>query len=151
MPDDSTIRATGLMSRGAMSLPIFRIHRPMPQLGGKGLAISQKGVFVFEEGPGSLITIACTHAGSGIILAVDTVPDQTGFFDTYSPDPNDPDQDLTRPGLELFHGHPATMGSWMLNAGFHHGLTIVFGGGHDSVPAVASVVWMPFTKRVKAG
>lgn len=146
---DRAFEDTGLLSSGAARLPIIRVRRPQPLMGGKCVAITSKGVYVFEECPGTLITIACTHAGSGVLLAADVVPDQNGHFETFSPDPMDPTQDLTRPGLELLHCHPAAMGSWMLNGGFNYGLTIVFGAGHASVPTVASVVWLPYVKRNK--
>jgi hypothetical protein len=143
----STVKFTGLISSGTIRLPIFKVHLPMPPLGAKCLAIAKKGVYIMEECSGTLISVMCTHAGAGIMLGADVVPDERGYFQTYSPDPEDPDQDLTKPGLELYHAHPAVMGAWLLNGGFHHGLTMVFGAGHDSCPTVASVTWMPFVKR----
>lgn len=140
---------TGMTSRGAVSLPICRVTRPQPQLGAKCVALTQKGVYIMEQGPGSLVTIACTHAGSGIVVAYDGYPDENGFVETYSPDPKALDQDLTKPGLELVHCHPAIMGSWMMNSGYHHGLTIILGSEDNSPSAIASIVWMPFIKRTK--
>jgi hypothetical protein len=153
-PDDfdgeaAVIKPIGLISSGVIRLPIYKINLPMPPLGAKCLAIIRKGVFIFEEGPGTLMGIMCTHAGSGVVLGIDGMPDERGFIESYSPDPDNPSQDLTRPGLEKYHAHPAIMGAFQLNGGFHHGLTMIFGAGHDSVPTVATVTWMPFVKRTK--
>ena len=39
------------------------------------------------------------------------------------------------------------MGSWMLDAGFIHGLTVKAMGDASAVNTFASIVWMPFGKR----
>src|SRR5690349_2652257 len=57
-----------------------RIIVPAPPMGGKTWVLKQKGLFVLEVGPGTLRTIACTHAGSGALEVLDGVPDASGFF-----------------------------------------------------------------------
>ena len=53
-------------------------------------------------------------------------------------------------GRQLYKANPPVMGSWMLDAGFQHGLTIRNIGGQDSAPAMASIVWVPFKAKAKA-
>jgi hypothetical protein len=149
------------------------IDLPTPPIGGICWLLREKGLFVLERGPGVLRTIACTHAGSGALEAIDGVPDERGFFsDQDMADPNDmmanlaesaaePDSDALhmkrlarskayaqRRGRPLYSASPVVMGSWMLDAGFLHGLTIRAAAGHDSVCAIASIVWMPVPQRV---
>jgi hypothetical protein len=119
---------------------------PMPPLGGKCWVLDKKGQFVLERGPGTLRTIACTNAGSGSLLILDGVPDENGEL---------PMQMLEIPGYigngrQLYKANPPVMGSWMLDAGFQHGLTIRNIGGQDSAPAMASIVWVPFKAKAKA-
>lgn len=141
-----------------------------PSMGGKVWLLESKGLFVLEGNAGVLRTIACTHAGSGSLVAIDGVPDEKGFF---------PDQGMTEPvmpilraeddkdshvhqmneyieaekkyqtrnGRPIYRANPVVMGSWMLDAGFLHGLTIKVDGGGISVAAIASIVWMPFIDR----
>jgi hypothetical protein len=150
------------------------IDLPTPPIGGICWLLREKGIFVLQRGPGVLRTIACTHAGSGALEAIDGVPDERGFFgDQDMPDPNDnigaamaesaaePDSGILaanrlarskayaqRRGRPLYSASPVVMGSWMLDAGFLHGLTIRAAAGHDSVCAIASIVWMPVPQRV---
>ena len=117
---------------------------PLPPIGGKCYLIDRKGIFIFEDTPGTLHTIACTHAGSGSMIAYDGVPDAKGDFPEVSE--KDPDYD-TRIGRPICKANPIVMGSWMLDGGFYHGLTIKVLGGHDRVMPMASVVWIPYRKR----
>lgn len=117
---------------------------PMPPIGGKCFLLDRKGIFIFEGGPGTLRTIACTHAGSGSLIAYDGIPDENGDFPEVSE--SDPGYD-TRVGRPIYKANPTVMGSWMLDGGFYHGLTIKATGGHDRVLAMASVVWLPYRKR----
>lgn len=130
--------------------PIF-IERPHPPIGGKCWLLQTKGVFCLERGSGTLITIACTHAGSGSIHVIDGIPDENGFFpDLAEIDPGEIGlRNTMTEGFEFYRANPAVMGTWMLNAGFVHGLTIRSVGGNQSVPPVASVVWLPFKKASK--
>jgi len=116
---------------------------PMPPLGGKCWVLDKKGQFLLERGPGTLRTIACTNAGSGSLLILDGVPDENGEL---------PMQMLEIPGYigngrQLYKANPPVMGSWMLDAGFQHGLTIRSIGGQESAPAMASIVWVPFKAK----
>lgn len=124
-------------------MKVTRIHRPMPPMGGKVWLLQEKGTFLLEEGPGSLITIACTHAGSGSIHVIDGIPDEDGFFPDLEQIEGPPE---AGPGFEFYRANPTVMGSWMLNGGFVHGLTIRSMGGHAAVPPIASIVWMPYRK-----
>ena len=143
--------------RGAVT----HIELPTPPMGGKCLVLKKKGIFVLERGPGVLRTIACTHAGAGTLEAVDGFPDDGGFFpDENLPEPQAADFKTPpdylagvkgyaqRRGRALYTANPVVMGSWMLDAGFLHGLTIRVTGGHESALAIASVVWMPVPQRV---
>jgi hypothetical protein len=139
------------------------IDLPTPLIGGICWLLREKGIFVLQRGPGVLRTIACTHAGSGALEAIDGVPDERGFFgDANLDDPTDRFMDYTSPevwtdackqyaqrhGRPLYSASPVVMGSWMLDAGFLHGLTIRAAGGHDAASAIASIVWLPVPQRV---
>ena len=131
---------------------VTRVKLPVPILGGKGWLLKGKGIFVLEEGPGMVITMACTHAGSGSIDIVDGIPDPGGFY----PEPNIRDPELDgywlQPGIHrLLTMCPTVMGSWMLSAGFYHGLTVHAEGGTDSAAAICTIVWMPESIRAKQG
>ena len=150
-----------------------RIELPMPPMGGKAWLLERKGTFILETGPGTIRTIACTHAGSGQIQVFDGIPDERGFF---------PDEDMeipsaytvdeltalregapvndalaekmeamkryaTRNGRPFYHANPIVMGSWMMDGGFHHGLTIIVSGEHATVNPFATVVWAKFVQR----
>lgn len=131
------------------------IELPTPPLGGKCWVLKEKGVFVLERVPGVLRTIACTHAGSGTLEAIDGVPDDGGFFADESMAEPGAGADVgsmraygRRRGRPLYSANPVVMGSWMLDAGFLHGLTIIARGGHVSAFAIASIVWMPAPQRL---
>lgn len=136
--------------------PVIRVIVPKPKMGGKCFLLNDKGLYVLEEGPGTFITAAVTHAGAGSLEIIDGIPDENGFFPDYQePDPLDDDPEVIeewgkRNGRAFYSATPVVMGSWMLNAGFHNGLTIRAEGGHGSVPAIASIVWMPFVGVVRA-
>jgi hypothetical protein len=122
-----------------------RIIRPLPPIGGKVWLLQEKGIFILEEGAGSLITIACTHAGSGSLHVIDGIPDENGFFPELVPDMAPADAAVA-PGVEFYRANPNVMGSWMLNGGFIHGLTVMALGGFQQVAPVATIVWMPFKR-----
>jgi hypothetical protein len=138
-----------------------RVFVAQPPMGAKVYVIERPGLFVLEEGPGTLITDACTHAGAGGLVIYDGMPDNQGYF----PESEKPTDDATayatpgdrdaafdrygkRHGRELLRQPAAVMGSWMLNAGFHNGLTIDVSGGHMDLYPVASIVWQPFRRAV---
>ena len=139
---------------------VVRVELSVPPMGGKCFLLESKGLFILEVGPGVLRTIACTHAGSGSIEAIDGMPNDEGFFpDQNLREPSPPEfetHDLyveamkkycTRNGRSIYRGNPVVMGSWFLDAGFEHGLTIRAEGGHDSATAIASIVFMPWRQR----
>ena len=117
---------------------IQRISLPLPPLGGKCFVIEKKGTYILDEGPCLLRVIACTHAGAGGLMIYDGVPDQYGYFGDIQP--NDPKY-FVRNGRPLFRAHPVVMGSWALDAGALHGLTIVATGGE--VDCIVTIVWIP--------
>ncbi len=108
------------------------IDLPAPPMGGKCYLLADKGMFVLQRGGGVLRTIACTHAGSGSIIAYDGLPDERGFMDETA--------------RQMYRANPAVMGSWMLDAGFVHGLTILASGGTESASAIASIVYLGHDK-----
>lgn len=144
------------------------VEIPSPQMGGKVWLLEDKGLFVLERGPGVLRTIACTHAGSGSLMAIDGVPDANGFFpDENMEEPQMPNLNGVEParaesimqgylnvrsrfecrnGRPFYRATPIVMGSWMLDGGFTHGLTIRAEGGTISASAIASIVWMSFMR-----
>ena len=143
---------------------VVYIDLPTPPMGGKIWVLEKKGVFVLEPGPGTLRTIACTHAGSGAIDVLDGIPDDNGFFaDEEMTDPSGRQADFATPddytaairswhsrrGRRIYPANPVVMGSWMLDGGFIHGLTIRAEGGAASACAMASIVWMPYRARPK--
>lgn len=117
-----------------------------PSLGGKCWLLEDKGIFVLEKCAGVLRTIACTHAGSGSLAVYDGIPNENGFFPDHEMPDTDPNYHM-RNGRPIYRATPVVMGSWMLDAGFFHGLTLLAKGGTDSACAIASVVWMPFKER----
>lgn len=125
-----------------------RIVLPTPPMGGKCWLLDDKGLFVLEAGPGVLRTIACTHAGAGGVEAIDGVPGDDGFFPGDTLQPSDPGYD-DRNGRPFYATTQAVMGSWMLDAGFYHGLTIRAQGGHGATSAIASIVWLPVRVAAK--
>ena len=118
-------------------------------MGGKCFVLEQKGLFLMEPGPGTLRTIACTHAGSGQLIAYDGIPNENGFFPDHEMPADHPEYHC-RNGRPIYRANPVVMGSWMLDAGFLHGLTIFVVGDQLTVNCVASVVWMPFVARKRA-
>ncbi|HTI81757.1 MAG TPA: hypothetical protein VL614_15015 [Acetobacteraceae bacterium] len=155
------------------------IDIPLPSMGGKCWLLEAKGMFVLEPGPGTMRTFACTHAGSGTVEFIDGIPNELGFFpDDDMPEPPaftedelqilevshrttfDPPAGIkekmdlhkawgARRGRSFYRASPAVMGSWMLDAGFIHGLTVRATGEHSSVNTMGSIVWMPFKARTK--
>lgn len=125
-------------------MSVVHVELPNPPMGGKIWLLETKGLFVLERGSGTLRTIACTHAGSGALMAYDGVPGESGFFDEPPP--------ITDPAYWIFNGrpiyraNPVVMGSWMCDGGFTHGLTVCASGGTDSACAVASIVWVAFRR-----
>jgi hypothetical protein len=138
---------TPIRSVHEKALPI-RVALETPPLGGKAFLLESHGTFILEEGPGVLITMAVTHAGSGSLVIRDGIPNDLGFW----PQPALPGvEDDRMPNGRIFYRATAiVMGSWMLNAGFHHGLTVEYLGGHGSAPLYATIVWQPFRRRVQA-
>jgi len=124
-----------------------RILIETPPFGGKAWLLDSKGLFVLEEGPGMLVTIACTHAGSGSFEVYDGIPDEKGYFPEIDEDATELERAVA-PGRIFFRMHPVVMGSWMLNAGFRHGLTMRAVGGHETVAGIATIVWQPMKRRV---
>ena len=109
-------------------------------------------------------TIACTHAGAGALEAFDGIPDVGGHFpgdNMEEPAPLRPGSTQaqidehkqrriaydTRNGRAIYQAPAAIMGSFMMDGGFLHGLTIRATSGHASVSTVASIVWMPVRQR----
>jgi hypothetical protein len=119
------------------------ITKRTPLIGGKIWCCHEKGLWVLEPGPAVFRTVAVTHNGSGGLTVYDGVPDENGSFPDY--DPEDADSN----GSVIFEQPAATLGSWMLDGGCNHGLTVLAAGGTEGAPAFASFVWMPHKKRVQ--
>lgn len=166
-----------------------------PEMGAKAFLIEQEGLYVLAMGPGVMRGIACTHAGTGALIAHDGVPNGSGFFENRDRPPMAPggsDEIWKCPRCRgeqcpLCFGAGETvkvngsaserlpcpvgsnhcliclgsgilpdywsrngrhlkrlnqMGMWMLDAGFHHGLTIAVAGGTPSVHMVATITWI---------
>lgn len=145
------------------------IDLPVPLIGSKIWLLDKAGMFVLERGAGLIRTDACTHAGAGTVLMFDGIPDERGFFDEHKPIPETDMAELVRNmlradasldeerartrikksafnGRVIYKANPTVMGSWMLDGGFYHGLTIEASGGHEMVAPFASIVWMPRVK-----
>jgi hypothetical protein len=119
------------------SLEIFDLSdMPAPPQGGKNWLIEEKGIFILERGAGTLRTIACTHAGSGTIVAYDGVPDEDGEF------PEGNKKAIGANGRLIYKANPPVMGSWMMDAGFVNGLTIESVGGQRATSTIMTVVWV---------
>lgn len=125
---------------------------PQPVMGGKAWLIERPGMFILERGPGTLITMACTHAGGGSLVMIDGVPDENGHFpaEVATPDPSDLaalEAFGKRHGRQFYKANPVVMGSWMLNGGFHNGLTVAVSGAHQGMAPIATIVWQPWRAR----
>lgn len=135
-----------------MPKPIH-IEVPQPIAGGKAFLLDSIGMYVLERGPGTLITNAITHAGGGSLAIIDGIPDENGHFpdEPPLPGPGDPPEAFEawgkRANREYFRASPVVMGSWMLNAGFHNGLTVWASGGHETISPIVTIVWTAFRKR----
>lgn len=157
------------LGRAASGERVCRVEVAMPPLGGKCWVLAAKGIYILEEGPGTLRTIACTHAGSGGLIGYDGVPNEEGLFlarritlpapvtmrgksfdagcEVDVPGEQAEEDHIFYPlrnGRDIYRATQAVMGSWMLDAGFHHGLTLRATGGHAPTAAFASVVWAPY-------
>jgi len=120
---------------------VTRIRLPTPPIGGKMWSLDRKGVFVLEEGSGTIRTVACTHIGSGSIVICNGLPNENGEF---PPKPDfPPGEEGEYIGRPLFRANPVVMGSWMMDGGFINGLTIRAAGGMDNNCAIATIVWLP--------
>ena len=145
------------------------VDLPAPKMGAKIWLLETPGIWVLERCAGVIRTNACTHAGGGSTTIFDGIPTKEGHFDKEKPLP---DADLAEyirdicaaePGTSeraararviesayngrpIFHANPSVMGSWMMDGGFYHGLTIVAPGGHELMVPYASIVWMPRPK-----
>lgn len=127
----------------------IRITLPTPRLGGKCWVIQEPGLFVLEEGEGAFGTLACTHAGSGGVIIYDGVPDEFGNFPEFKGEENSPEW-FVRPGREIYRAFPVVMGSWWINGGFYHGLTVSHRGESvHTTPMIGSLVWNAAKKAVK--
>lgn len=116
------------------------IDVPLPQIGGKAWLMDRPGIFVLETGEGTMRTLACTHFGAGNIAIYDGIPNDEGYFQDIPED--DPAYPM-RNGRPFYRANPAVLGSWMLDAGFIHGLTIEVTGGHEGISPIGTIVWMP--------
>jgi hypothetical protein len=132
---------------------LVEVNLPMPPMGGKCWLLEEKGIFVLQRGPGTLRTIACTHAGSGSLVAIDGVPDENGFFEGREVNareslmPTDPTRGAYN-GRPFYRANPVVMGSWMLDGGFEYGLTLLAIGGAESALCIATIVWVEHKVRV---
>lgn len=144
---EHAIRAMPIISQWRSSSVVTRVTLPAPPIGGKIWLLNRKGIFVLEEGPGVLRTIACTHIGSGSIIVRAGLPNENGEFQP--PPAMDPGVEVEYSGRPLYRANPVVMGSWMLDGGFTEGLTIQAEGGMDNNCAIASIVWMPMPDRRK--
>lgn len=122
------------------------IEMDAPTIGGKIFLLHEKGMFVLEQGEGTIRTIACTHAGSGSLAVYDGVPDEHGYFPDGEMPEDHPDWSMCN-GRLIYSATPVVMGSWMMDGGFRHGLTVHAAGGTASTCAVASIVWTKTPKR----
>lgn len=169
LPDNEAFRHDSLSYSTNDSRPID-ILIPTPPMGGKIWLLEGKGLFVLERGPGTLRTLAVTHAGSGALEAIDGVPNAEGFFpDGQMAEPLPPmlghlsfegqkQERLaayaerrkaydSRNGRPIYAAAAGVMGSWMLDGGFQHGLTIRALSGNKVVCATASIVWVAYKAR----
>lgn len=129
------------MSPWRGSTTVTRISLPAPRIGGKAWLLNRKGIFVLEEGPGVLRTIACTHIGSGSMIVRNGLPNERGEFGPIPAFTAGSEEEYN--GRALFRANPVVMGSWMMDAGFSYGLTIQAEGGMDNNCAIATIVWLP--------
>lgn len=118
-------------------------------MGSKIFLIEAKGIYVFEEGPAVIRSIACTHIGSGSFAIYDGVPDEGGFFPDEHIRVADPAYQ-TANGRRIFLFSPQVMGMWSLDGGCNHGLTCVANGGSPRTPVFITVSWIAAGKRPRA-
>ena len=132
----------------AAKLPVIRVALPEPRIGSKIYLIEEKGVYVFEEGPSVLRSLACTHIGAGSFAIYDGVPDKDGFFPNHEMPVSHPEYQQSN-GRRVFVMNPQIMGFWAIDGGCNHGLTCVAGGGMKNTPVFISVSWLAFKASVK--
>lgn len=151
---------------------VTHIDLPVPRIGSKIWLLQEWGVYCLERCAGVLRTDACTHGGAGAVHIFDGIPEDSGMFDERRPVPAEDLDEFVRDicrlepdttaedararvarsaynGRPIYTANPAVMGSWMMDGGFYHGLTLSALGGHESIVPFASIVWMPRPKVVK--
>ena len=125
---------------------IHHITVPEPRMGAKSFFIEKKGIYVLETGPCVLRSLSCTYVGTGTFMVRDGVPSEAGHFDADRLDPFS-DEYMLANGRRVYVMSPQAIGFWGLDAGLHHGLTIVASGGDG--PVMVTVCWLKIKAKPK--
>ncbi len=140
--------------------PPRRLKFQQPRIGGKYYSVTEKGMWVLEEGPGMLQMWLCTAAGSGGVFIYDGVPNDEGLFEPIGDVPGREEglKIANATGRHDYNGRliysatPPIMQPWAMNAGFSHGLTLEITGNDPRMPSegartVGTCVWQAFGAR----
>ena len=141
LPEPTTVPATKpefLMTRGD-GLSVYRITLPDARMGAKVYLIERKGVYVLEEGPGILRSLACTYVGSGSLTVRDGVPSANGHFEADKFDPYSQEYALAN-GRKVYAASPVCIGFWGLDCSLVHGLTVEANNFRDSPDTTSNAI-----------
>ena len=143
MPEPTVIAAPEpqhIMTRGD-GLSVYRITLPDARMGAKVFLLERKGVYVLEEGPGILRSLACTYVGSGSLIVRDGVPSANGYFDADKFDPYSQEYAMAN-GRKVYAASPVCIGFWGLDCALVHGLTVEAAGGIKDGTVLVTVCWL---------
>ncbi len=129
--------------------PVYRVKLPPAKMGSKVFLIEKKGVYVLEDGPAILRSLACTYVGTGSLVVRDGTPSDNGYFDVDKCDPYSPEYALTN-GRKVYAAAPVCIGFWGLDCALVHGLTVEAAGGTKDGSVLVTVCWMEQKIQPKA-
>ena len=134
------------MAGGRSGLPVYEVETPEPRMGAKSFLVETKGIYILERGPAVLRSLSCSYMGTGGFSVRDGVPTAGGHFDADRLDPFSKEYMLAN-GRRMFIMSPQIIGFWGLDAGIHHGLTVVANGGQKGGPVLVTVCWIKLKER----
>ncbi len=107
---------------------VYRVTVPRPPFGASCFMVESKGVYQLSVGEGALLSVSCTHVGSGGVEIYDGVCDASGA--------------MVGEKKAIYKANPQTMGLWLMGAGFAKGVVVRCLGGVLDTPVYLTLSWM---------